>query len=148
MLPDPLVAPPLPWPPLPPPSSPYRALPKFYLLCPAALRAPPGLPCSSAFADSSIKDITKSTLDENTLPLYRGVPRERRAKTRYVCAKVGVVHRHCRPDIRAPATPPKRGPRTHLPCLSLFLSLVRLRSGLGRAHDSDALFSYEIDDKE
>lgn len=61
------------------------ALPRFSLPCPAALRAhrraPPGLPCSSAFADSSIKDITKSTLDENTLPLYRGVPRERRAKT-------------------------------------------------------------------
>lgn len=34
-------------------------------------------PCSSAFADSSIKDITKSTLDENTLPLYRGKHRER-----------------------------------------------------------------------
>lgn len=75
VLPGPLVASP----------SPPPALPRFPRRCPAALRAhrraPPGLPCSSAFADSSIKDITKSTLDENTLPLYRGVPRERRAKT-------------------------------------------------------------------
>lgn len=75
MLPGPLVASP----------SPTLTFLWSSLLRPAALRvyrqAPPGLPCSSAFADSSIKDITKSTLDENTLPLCRGVPRERRAKT-------------------------------------------------------------------
>lgn len=101
-----------------PPSSPLlprrRALPRFYLLCPAALRAhrraPPGLPCSSAFADSSIKDITKSTLDENTLPLYRGVPRERRAKTlcllRPVCTDTaGPTARHSGPRNTA-----KKGP--------------------------------------
>ncbi|KAF7382100.1 hypothetical protein HZH66_013532 [Vespula vulgaris] len=42
-------------------------------------------PACSAFADSSIKDITKSTLDENTLPLYRTA---NRTKTLYVCCYI------------------------------------------------------------
>lgn len=119
------------------PPSPFRTA--LFSRLAARCQAPPGLPRSSAFADSSIKDITKSTLDENTLPLYRGEHRERGERKRYVCKRVatGPCANRCTMEPPQPPSPTPFGPPQHhekTPRASPRLSTTT--PTLGRARDS------------